>query len=265
MAAKATSLSPETFVEGGGLVDDVDLTIQEAKFIMWDYNGKIPQATPALCLSMLAEEDEKIEQYYSMGSSKDWMPSDNGKQLLSVGQATAIRKTSNGGIFLTSLVDAGFPVEKLGDDITVLEGLQAHMIRVPAPKRGGLKQDERKYEQTILVVSEIITMPGDKKKPTGAPKGAKTSKTTVASSTGGNAAKIKSESGGGDDVAEKATTQILSLLEASGSIAKKDIPGKLFQTMKNDPDRNTVIKMVFDDEFLSSGPWVYEDGILISS
>lgn len=265
MTAQAMSLRPETFVEGGGLVDDVDLTIQEAKFVMWDYNGKIPQASPALCLSMLAEENEKIEQYYSMGSSKDWMPSDNGKQLLSVGQATGIRKTSNGGIFLTSLVDAGFPVEKLGDDITVLEGLQAHMIRVPAPKRSGLKQEEKKYEQTILVISEIIAMPGDKKKPTGAPKGAKTSKATTASGIGGGAAKTKMESGDRDNVTEKATTQILSLLEANGSIAKKDIPGKLFQTMKSDPDRNAIIKMVFDDEFLSSGPWTYEDGILISS
>ena len=255
--SNAMSLNPETFLEGGGLVDDVDVVVKDAKFVMWDYNGKIPQPSPALCLTMEVE-DEEVLQYYSMGSAKDWLPSEDGAQLLSVGTATAIRKTSNGGIFLTSLIDSGFPVEDLGDDISVLDELQAHMIRVPAPKRGGLKQEEKKYEQTILIVSEIIAMPGEKKKPTGAPK-KKTAKGKAKPKP-----KSKKEEPEGD-ASEKATMVIMSILEEEGTITKKDLPGKLFQTLKSDPDRNAIIKLAFDDDFLDDGPWTYEDGTLIAA
>lgn len=255
--SNAMSLNPETFLEGGGLVDDVDVIIKDSKFTMWDYNGKIANPAPALCLTMEVEEEE-VQQYYSMGSSKDWLPSEDGTQLFSVGTATAIRKTSNGGIFLTSLIDAGFPVEDLGDDISVLNGLQAHMIRVPAPKRSGLKQGEKKYEQTILVVSEIISMPGEKKKPAGAPK----SKSKTASRPKSKPKAAPKDEG---DVGDKANMAILTILEEEGTVTKKDLPGKLFQTLKSDPDRNAIIKLAFDDEFLGNGPWTFEDGTLIAS
>ena len=174
---KAASLNPETFTEGGGLIDDVDVVFEECSFTMFDYNGKVVPGVPSLKVEMSCEDfDDNIEQFFSMGSSKDWIPSEDGSQLISVGSVTSIRMTSNGGIFLKSLIDAGFPVDELGDDITVLNGLQAHVIRVPAPKRPGLKKkvrdDGKEYEETILIVSEIIAMPGEKKKPKGAPKGA---------------------------------------------------------------------------------------------
>jgi len=259
--SKAASLSPENFVEGGGLIDDVDVEFKECVFDMFDYNGKVVPGVPSLKVTMVIEEDEAI-QYYSMGSSNDWIPSEDGSQLLAVGKATNIRMTSNGGIFLKSLIDAGFPADQLGDDITVLQGLQAHVIRVPAPKRPGIKKEKKDFEDTILIVSDIISLPGEKKKPKGAPKGAAKSKAKgkakpKAKPTVEEAVEEAADSG---DINDKATVAIMEILEAEGSVTKKELPAKIFQTMKADPDRNAIVKIVFDDEFLESGPWTYEDG-----
>ncbi len=258
--AKAMSLNPETFTEGGGLIDDVDVVIKEARFVMWDYNGKSAAGdSPCLHLNLDLDGDE-VEQYYSMGAAKDWMPSEDGKNLLAVGSASGIRKSSNGGIFLMSLIDAGFPADDLAEDVSVLDGLQAHMVQVPAPKRKGLKDEkESKYEKTILVVSSIIALPGEKKKPKGAPKNAGSGSTKP---KGKATAKTEEPD---NDINSAAVTAILGILADEPTLTKKDIPAKLFSVLGKDPNRNAIIKLAFDDEFLSSGPWTYADDTLIAN
>jgi len=265
MSKQAASLDPNDFVEGGGLIDDVDVTFKECVFDMFDYNGKVVPGVPSLKIDMVMEDDEEATQYYSMGSANDWIPSEDGSQLMAVGKASSIRMTTNGGIFLKSLIDAGFPVDKLGDDITVLDGMQAHVIRVPAPKRPGLKKQERsdgkKFEETILIVGEILTLPWEKSKPKGAPKGKAAPKGK--GKTKPAAKKTKAEPEG--DVNDAAVMVVLSILESEGTITKKELPSKIFQTEKTNPDRNAIVKAVFDDAFLEAGPWDYEDGTLVAS
>ena len=257
------SLNPETFTEGTGLIDDRDVTFESNAFVMFDYNGKRPPGFPAV-KSVLKVDEEKIEQYWTMGSEKDWKPSDDGKQLLAIGSATGIRASSNGGIFLKSLVEAGFPADKLGEDISVLDGLQAHVIRVPAPERGGLKKEkEKKYEDTILVVSEIKVLPWEVKKPKGAPAGKPKGAVPATVATKGKANMAVPKSEVGEELAQKATNTLLSILsEGGGTLTKKEIPGKIFQLLKTDEDKNAILKLAFSDEFLSAGPWAFADGTL---
>ena len=256
------SLNPETFTEGTGLIDDRDVIFESNSFVMFDYNGKRPPGVPAV-KSVLKIDDEEIEQYWTMGNEKDWKPSEDGKQLLAIGSATGIRASSNGGIFLKSLVEAGFPADRLGEDISILDGLSAHVIRVPAPERGGLKKEkEKKYEDTILVVSEIKALPWEAKKPKGAPAGAGAAvkgKGTVPSKGKGTAAP-KSEVG--EELTQKAIDTLMGILAENGSLSKKEIPGKIFQALKADEDKNAILKLAFSDEFLSAGPWNYADGVL---
>jgi hypothetical protein len=217
--------------------------------------------------------DGEAAQYYSMGNANDWIPSEDGGSLVAVGKATAIRLSTNGGLFLKALVDAGFPADQLGSDISVLDGLQAHVMQVPAPVRKGLVQKKREDGKdfgppTILVVSEIIALPGEKKKPAGAPKGktAAAPKKAAPKKAPGKATpgqKAAAEDGG--DVESKATAVILEVLGELGTITKKELPGKIFQMRKDDPDRNALVQKVFDDAFLAGGPWVYDpaDGTLV--
>ena len=260
----AVNLNPETFLEGGGLIDDVDVTVKEAIFEAFDYNGKA-DATPALKMTIQAADIELV-QYYSMGKMNDWIPSDDGKQLLSVGSATSIRLSSNGGIFLKSLVDSGFPADKLGDDISILDGLQAHMIQVPEPSRGMTKSKEQEEKEakfgpkTILVVSEVQVLPWEKKKPAGKPKAkAKAKPAAKAKAKPKAKAKVESDS----SVEDKATEAVMEILANEGSAIKKTLPQKIFKLRPDDPDRNAIVKIAFDDEFLSAGPWSYEDGTLV--
>lgn len=255
---KAVSLNAEDFTEGGGLIDDIDVTFKDCMFDLFDYNGKVIPPVPSLSCTLEDEEGEDVTQYWSMGSAEDWVPSEDGKQLLAIGKATGIRATSNGGIFLKSLLDAGFPADQLGDDISVLDGMQAHVIQVPAPKRKGLAPRDSKFEQTILIIGEIQVMPGEKKAPAGKPKGA-----AKASAKAKTKAAPKEEPEGGD-LNDKATEAIMEILAETGTVTKKELPAKIFATMKADPDRNAIVKLVFDDEFLAAGPWDYEDGTLIS-
>ena len=261
------SLNPEDFAAGGGLIDDVDVVLVSCLFDMFDYNGTVQPGVPSLRLELEAGMDENIIQFYSMGNANDWLPSDDGSQLVAVGKAANIRLTSNGGILLKSMIDAGFPAEKLTDDITILDGMEVHMIRVPAPERPGLKnKKEKKFEDTLLIVSEIKTLPWEKKaakattkaKPVGAPAAAKAKKETAK-------AKPEVAEEGDDAVSDAAVAAVLAILAEEGTITKKALPGKIFQTEKENPDRNAIVKLVFDDEFLGAGPWEYEDGVLVSS
>ncbi|OPX33364.1 MAG: hypothetical protein B1H40_00110 [Candidatus Latescibacteria bacterium 4484_181] len=244
------SLNPETFVEGGGLIDDAKVTFDECSFEMFDYGGKIVPGVPTLKVSMTTEDGDEVTQNYSVGSPKDWAPSEDGKGLVAVGKATALRLSSNCGIFLQNLVDVGFPADKLGEDISILKGLVAHVIQIPAPKRAGLKKKEGDFEKTILVVDEIIKLPWEKK----------SKKTTKAKAKAKTSTKTE-EAEGDSDLNAKAIEHITKLLaEGDGTLAKKDLPAKLFTTLKTDPDRNAIIKIAFDDEFLEAGPWTYNSG-----
>lgn len=264
---KAASLNPESFTEGGGLIDDVDMTVSGISFVIFDYNGKVDPGVPAIRLECTQEDGEEYIEHYSAGKASDWLPSEDGSQLVAVGQATGIRSTTKAGILLKSLVDSGFPVDQLGDDIKVVEGLQAHFIRVPAPKRQGLKKAEREdgrvFEETVLVISEILSLPGDKKKPAGAPKGK--SKAPVGATASKAKAKTSTKESAGD-VASKTAEVILEILEESGVAAKKDLPAAIFKLRKDDPDRNEMVKMAFDEKFLGgNAEWNYEDGNLIKA
>ncbi len=269
------SLKPSNAVVGG-LIDDVNVEWKECRFESWDYNGKSPVKVPALKVTMAdVDTGDEHEQYWSMGSAKDWAPGPDGKELISVGSATALKSNSNGMILLTSLVNAGFPEEKFGDDVSELEGMVCHMIRVPAPKRTGLvkdkrtREDGREFEETVLVVESISKLPWEKAKPkpkvtpAGTQSGAGKKKPTSSGGSAGGGAGANAELS--SDIVSRTVDFIMEVLgESGGEVAKKDLATMAFQKLKDDPNRNQIVQLVFKDEFLSggAGPWTFENGIV---
>ena len=119
------SLSPSTYVEGGGLLNDVNVKWKECRFELWDYQGTQPNAVPALKVTMEVEDmEEPVDQYFSAGSARDWIPSKDGRKLMSAGVARGINKTSNLAILINSLIEAEFPPDRIEEDCTVFEGLE---------------------------------------------------------------------------------------------------------------------------------------------
>lgn len=233
-------------------MNDVDVTWKECRFELWDYNGKVVVPVPALKVSMEVEGiDEPVDQYFSAGSGKDWEPSKDGTKLVSIGSAKGINKTSNFGILMLSLIEANFPKDKIGEDCTVFEGMKCHMIRVAAPKREGIvkapRADGKVYEDQNLIVDSIISLPWDKK----------------GKATGKTAAQGKETTKPAGDAADKAQTVVMEILGANPKgLDKKKLAGAVFNALKADPDRNEIVKLVYDEEFLGGGPWTYEKGII---
>lgn len=246
---KGIGLKPSEFVEGGGLLDNVTAKIKTARFVTWDYGGKGP-SSPALKLVLDVDGDE-AEQYWSAGKADDWQPSKDGLTLVSIGSAKGLNKGSNLGIFLISIIEAGFPEDKLDDDCSIFEGMEAHFVRVPAPKRNVVAQpraDGKTFEQTILVVDKIVKMPWESKK-------------TAGKATGKAAAATEA----GTDVGQLAVDTVMELLaEAGGSVTKAELSKAVFAKMKTDPNRNAIVQMVYKDEWLGDDkPWAF-DGKTIS-
>lgn len=259
--SQGVSLKPTTYIEGTGLIDDVDVIIKEASFAMFDYNGRLP-AVPAA--KLILDEGDGVEtiQYYSVGKASDWMPSEDGKSLTAIGKATALVKSSNWAVFVTALVNAGFPENKIENDISIFNGMEGHVSRVAAPERKGLKKEKKDYEDTILVFDKLHKLPWEKpKKKSGPPSGAGVGTTTT--STKKKDSKKKEESG--SNVEEKATEFILEILSQNpDGIEKNKLPTLAFKLRKDDPDRNGLVKMVFEDAFLSSVPlWKFENGKIL--
>lgn len=258
------SLKPSDFTEGGGLLDDEDVKIVESKFVMFDYGGKA-QPTPALMWKLDRMDDsEPVSQYWSMGKATDWIPSDDGKELVPIGKATQLVSNSNGFLLITSVINAGFPESKLADDVSVFEGMEIHVNRVAAPKREGLTN--AKENATILTVSKIIAMPGESKKTTSKGKGKTTSSST---STKSKATKSKAASTDASGDAEALAVEfILELLSDGEKLAQypdgipkaKLAPEAFAKFSKDDPNRSAIVQLVFKDDFLGTGPWTYEGG-----
>jgi len=261
---KGVSLNPEDAVEGGGLLDDADVLWSEARFETWDYNGKVKIPVPALKISMVDQDTkEEAVQYYSMGNTSNWMPSPDGTGLLPVGKAEGIRASSNGMILIKSLQDAGFP--NIGNDVSIFDGLTCHMERVAAPARAGIKkktnEDGSERTQTILVVTKILAMPGEAKKGSGKKTGGSKKKAAPKDAGKGNSADTAGDTGDAGDAEAVATDFILRTLGDLEKVSKKDLPTLAFKDdeVKGSEHRNAVVKLVYDPDFLSSGPWSFKD------
>lgn len=247
------NLNPESFTQGG-LLDDVDVTIKEAAFTMWNYGGKIANMIPALGVSLVTEDGVEHDEYLSAGDAKYFVASEDGECLLPVGDKKGLVQTCNAAMFLASLVTAGFPADKLNEGlISVIAGTKVHVHR-EAVKRSGLKRTalpgQEPREQTVLVVDKIIGLPGGKAAAPGAKKAAPEAPAPAPSS-------------GVDAGLANRTQEVIIGILSEGPTRKKDLAGKVFNAVdKTDPQRASILALAYKDDFLSAGPWTYENGTL---
>ena len=160
---KGASLNPDTFT-AGGLPDDIDVIFNKLRYVDdFDYQGAIPAPILAVKLDYVTRDGEEGTQHYSAGDLKRLIPSGDGKRAVPVAgkDSATIIQTSNLAQLVLSIVNAGFAKDKLTDDISQFEGMGVHVRRVAQAKKAGLKQEEGKREQQVMVVSEILWLPGE--------------------------------------------------------------------------------------------------------
>lgn len=174
MAKGIVSSNPSAMVSGG-LINDVDVVITHAEWAHYDYGGKTEaRFVAAIVMQVLVDGQPVPEehcQYYAAGSASDWGPdpADNNFTPIRLNPSkTAFTSGSNWALFAQSLVDAGFPANKLDDsNLRELLNLKVHVLR-KAVKREGLSQtNEKGRENTVLLVTGLIG-PGGNRRPAAA-------------------------------------------------------------------------------------------------
>jgi hypothetical protein len=259
---EGVSLRPSD-AQAGGFLDDADVTFAQMRFVLWDYGGKAPMSI-ALKVDMEDDDGKLHEQYYSAGDPTKMQPSADGKAIVPIAGATGLNVNTNAVAFISSMVNAGFPEDKIGNDISVFDGLGAHVNQVAQPKRPGLKKPEMEAK-TYLLVTKINRLPWEAA-PKPVAKGAPPAAAKGAPAPGPRAvpppaapvavAPVAVVTEGASDngaLVQKARSTVLQILaEKGGAVLKKQLPTEAFRTLSNDPDRNAIVTMVFQDAFIAA-------------
>lgn len=255
------SLRPSTFAAGGGLIDDIDVTISKARFRMTDYDGKADQEVCVLDVTLTDGDGTDTSQMYSCGNG--FVPAETGDEattgtfLTPIGDKTAPSGSSNMALFMNSLINAGFPEDALDSGlITELEGTKVHVNRVPAPKRNNLPKRtgaNADREQTILLVTTLIHLPGE------APKAAKKGATPITQGKAGAAgakATPAAKSVGPEvdaDLVDELTGKLIEAFSVAGveEMTKVKVVPALFKVIdKTDPNRAALMAAAGKEEYL---------------
>jgi len=263
------SLKPSEASAGGFTIDDVDVVLEKCRFRLWDYNGTIPN--PILGLEVVYRDDEGGEatQVYSAGDTKHFVPSEDGSEAMQVGSLPTLAETTNAMAWMVSLVNAGFPEDKIGDKVSVFEGTRVHVNQVPQPKRKGLKNPGTGADKNILLVSKIHTYPWDPKAGKTGPKAAApkapVAAKAAAPAVAGTVAKAVAPAAPAADAGELNGLAMETLLGKGGAIPKAQIAQEAFKALATHPQRNALVQMVYKDEFLKQdgAPWLF-DGTTVS-
>jgi hypothetical protein len=261
MNGQGVSLKPADAQAGGGVLEalnDTDATIKACRVVLWNYNNTQISAAPFLAVTYQFEDGSEFEQKYKGGDAKFLVPSQDGKEFVPVdsnADRTGLPDGCNALIWLTDIVNAGFPEHLIGRDVSVFEGTRVHLNVKPQPKRPGLKEGNDKAKD-ILVVTKILALPGQAQAGTAGKvtKGKAGAKAAPATASQGVAAPVGQASA--DAVQARAIEVVMEILTSNGgSVPKVAIANKAFKIMQDakDPLRNDVSKLVFKDEFLSGG------------
>jgi hypothetical protein len=280
------NLRPSTYTEGGGLPDDLDVTVKESAFVMYDFNGSV---IPAVCclgmtLTFADADGKEAEQqdYLSLGTHGNWKPSDDGKQANPDGSAgdyaiqpenKNLNRNCKLAKFLESLVNSGYPEDKLDNfSASSLVGLGFHLKR-EAVKYTGLVRTGKNAgrEQTALTANKIHKMPWEKaaavsplaKKAGLGGKPAPSSNATSAFTSAPS--KVNGKGEASPEQTAKAQEQVqVCLMEAGGTMAKGKLASAVFAALKGDPDQKVISQLVFKDTFLNAIDGVTFDGATLT-
>ena len=231
------SIRPSSFVEGGAVPVDRNLLWKECRFANFDYtkkSGEVVASTISAKIIFIDDDGTEYTQHYSAGDPARFQPSKDGKTLEALTESANLIKSSNYYILMNSLINAGFPENRLGEDISALDGLYAHHIGLPEPKRSGLVREaaEGARERVISVPDSIIKLPWENKGGKAAAKSAPAKKAEAA----------PAEDAG--DAEADALAMVTEMLADADKVTRQQLATKAIKT-KNQP----VAKLVFSAKF----------------
>lgn len=272
---------PEDFAQTG-LGDDFDGVVTRCVAAPSNYDDKLDHYIPVVAVTFLPDEDTELEEFtqiYSLGGSlEDFQPSLDGEEpvdldsedpsdweghyYIAVGDKTKASTTSNWAHFMSMLLEAGFPKNKVEADYRFLVGTYGHWNRIPQKKRSGLSGDEK--ERQILVLTEFKELrEGEEGKKKGKvktkvkAKAKKEEETEEEEETGEEETETTSED---SDVRSKLEDAIITAIaDSGGTLPKSKLTVVCVRTFKGDANgKKEAISLVNDNDFLTSSSFTYD-------
>lgn len=228
--------------EASGLVDNVRATIKAVVVDYFTADSGFKGVNVNVTFARTGEAD--ITERYMLGSADQWAPNATKTGVHPLGEGNGkIWNRSDAHKFIKSLADAGFPKNRIGNDLSVFVGTDCHINRVTQDRTYTDKKTGKERTQTTMLVTKIYALPGEKGT------GAKAvSKSNGAVAGEGPSSPTSSEH---DDYA---TDVLLRVLKAKGPVSRDDLAKQAFIEITKDrkaPIRAAVQARLVDEAFLA--------------
>jgi hypothetical protein len=270
---------PSSFKRGGGFLNDVDAVWTDYEFTdVFPFQSedrprkksKDPDFRPlyALLTFQVDGADEPVQTTRFVGSADDFEIEDDGKTLVPANEDVALRASAEFSLFIQTLVEAGFPEDRLSEEAINFESVLGTRLRLAQrtndekTKKLGPRVDKKtkkSYAWTDLVVEAVYDLPG-KGKAVGRPAGP--GKAGAGGSKGKGASAPGAKKTSADvDYTEEATDVLLTILAERSPIAKGKLRVPVLKALTGKPadERDGIYKALFDEDFLASEQgWTYD-------
>ncbi len=271
MKANVEGLSlfdPEGYSEGGGFLNDVDVTVMEARVVTgadspFKENVDSHSRTyVAITFQPDGEDTEPRDEYYGIGPLEKFSPSKDKTRVIAEGEARP-NKNAKFSLFIKSLIAAGFNRAELPKDASVsfLVGQRFHVIQTGMPEMKGGKElkdkDGNEIKGKVVLVQAILeakAVKGTKAKPAAAAKSKPAAAAAAADDAGDE---------GGDDMNVTVQGPVLEAVIAKEKLGKRYLPTLIMKAFQKDQaTMKAALKLVQDDTWLGSKdrPWSYDAG-----
>lgn len=262
--------SNSEFVAGGGLaLDDVDCVMTNFRYTtkeegLTEYSGEFGEEPCLAFTGVIDGDEEEHAQVLSCGNKNDFKASKSGEHLDLIGKATRMRSSCNAALFLKSLIDHGVSPTDLDSGVSYLDGIHVHVQQEDISHLRNFKDrngEEKGYAPTALIVSDILDMPGDKKKKPG--KAGKAAPGKAAPKKAGKKVEEEDEQDEDTQLADAVTLALLEILNEADeqTLKRKAIPGKIAIRLPSGVSKAKALTLATSVDFLSSddAPWTFDE------
>lgn len=225
-------------------------TLNTLRAVVWDYNGSSEPKCFVHANITGTEDGKERDEYFGVGDLDKFSPSEDGLKVVPKKKGALVSDSCNFAHLINSLVAAGFDPDKIGDDLSIFDDMDAVFARTKITRT--IKGESK--DSDPLLVAEITRMPGEKKKVAGKPAVAGKATSAAAAPKAGKAAAAP-------DVDEQAQDLAFEVLgEQEGPISRKKLSQLVFAKAKKEPNVKDLMNRTADPEFLGADgrPWSYD-------
>lgn len=235
--------------DASGLIDNVRATIADVKVDYFTANSGEKFVNVDVTYKAT---DRDFTEHYMLGRGDEWAPNAAKTGAIPLREGGRIWNKSDVFKLIKSLVDAGFPKNRVGTDLSVFKGTDVHLSRVVQEGATYKNKEGKEVTRTTLLVTRIYGLPGEKAG----------GKAAVASKTAAAPAASATPDTSQDDYAMDVLVRALSDPKAGGSLPLAQIPQAAFILITRDKKaavRQVVQARLQDEAFLAG---LVEQGLI---